>query len=102
MPEPPPAFGRGGTKNGTPNRVSPARLNSSEADESLRLRRRWSAMRYMIFCGAPAHLIGMAGWVNRAVPPRKLLICCQGYSAGAGRKLLSDTFPPTLFGRHSM
>ncbi len=24
--------------------------------------------RYIAFCGAPAHLMGMGGWVNSAVP----------------------------------
>jgi hypothetical protein len=32
-------------------------------------RRQWSADRYIAFCGAPAHLIGIGGWVNSARPP---------------------------------
>ncbi len=31
----------------------------------------------MAFCGAPAHLIGMGGWVNSALPPRRFCTSCQ-------------------------
>src|SRR5258707_9786930 len=47
-------------------------------------------MRYMIFCGAPAHLIGMVGCVNRAVPPRKLLIKLPGVLGGVGPIIAAD------------
>ena len=36
-------------------------------------RRQWSQDRYIAFCGAPAHLIGMGGWVNSARPPLNCL-----------------------------
>ena len=34
--------------------------------------RQWSAARYAIFCGAPAHLIGPDGIMNTAVPEREI------------------------------
>ena len=48
-------------------------------------RRKWSAAMYMIFCGAPAHLIGNGGCVKSAVPPRKALTHSQVYSAVSAR-----------------
>jgi len=35
------------------------------------MRRRWSSARYMIFCGAPAHLMGVEGNVKTRMPPGK-------------------------------
>lgn len=61
----------GGTKSATPNNAAPARSNSTSMSCSTPSRSQWSQDRYMAFCGAPAHLIGIAGWVNSALPPRR-------------------------------
>ena len=42
--------------------------------------RKASSARYMIFCGAPPHLIGVSGMVKTALPPRKLRMQSQVYS----------------------
>ena len=44
---------------------------------SLPARCQWSADRYIAFCGAPAHLMGIGGWVNSARPPSSERTSCQ-------------------------
>ena len=65
-----------GTQSATPNSTASALQNCTSMSFSTLLRSQWSAEKYMAFCGAPAHLIGMGGWVNKALPP---FSACTGF-----------------------
>jgi hypothetical protein len=39
----------------------------------------------MAFCGAPAHLIGIGGWVNWALPDLNCCTSCHVYGARSKR-----------------
>src|SRR3546814_16475530 len=59
---------RAGTYSLTPNNTPPALRNSTSILPSTPRSNHASQDKYIAFCGAPAHLIGIGGWLKIARP----------------------------------